>query len=93
MADLSSSPSMSSSIVGPSSLAEVTAIVKALNFNLSIKLDETNYVYWKMQVKAAIRGVGLECLINESDFTPSSDSDDTELFKEVWKRADNYLVC
>ncbi|KAK9111788.1 hypothetical protein Scep_019307 [Stephania cephalantha] len=46
-------------------LPDVTAIARALNFSLPIKLDDTNYIHRKVQIRAAIKGLGLNFLITE----------------------------
>ncbi|KAK9104520.1 hypothetical protein Scep_021364 [Stephania cephalantha] len=55
MVNLSSS---SSSI-----FADVAVVAKSFNFNLPFKLNESNFSYWKVQVRAAVRALGLELLL------------------------------
>ncbi|KAL5743736.1 hypothetical protein ACOSQ2_026852 [Xanthoceras sorbifolium] len=49
---------------------DYSSLAKTLNFNLPLKLDKTNYIYWKTQVLLAIRSVDLEDYISTSAFVP-----------------------
>ncbi|KAK9083599.1 hypothetical protein Scep_030070 [Stephania cephalantha] len=85
------SPSAPSSYsLGLSSISDVTAIAKALNFTLPNKLSGDNYSYWKIQVKSAVRGLGLKLLLEKAP--PPSTSDLTELDREIWVRTDHLLM-
>ncbi|KAK9169094.1 hypothetical protein Syun_001234 [Stephania yunnanensis] len=86
MAEGSSSEGDSGSL---STFADVTAIAKYLNFNLPTKLDEGNYIYWKVQVKAAIRALGLEFFIENKRASVTTDS---SIIDEVLSRCDNLLM-
>ncbi|KAK9166573.1 hypothetical protein Scep_001764 [Stephania cephalantha] len=86
MAEASSYEGDSGSI---STFADLTAIAKSLNFNLPTKLDEGNYIYWKVQVRAAIRALGLDFFIENKRSSVTSDSAVTD---EVLSRCDNLLM-
>ncbi|KAK9142504.1 hypothetical protein Syun_011904 [Stephania yunnanensis] len=55
--------SSSSSDSGSSLFVDVVAVARVLNFNLPLKLNESNFSYWKVQVRAAVRALGLEVLL------------------------------
>ncbi|KAK9114608.1 hypothetical protein Syun_021405 [Stephania yunnanensis] len=62
-----------------SKLQDVTTIARSLDFSLPMKLDDTNYIHWKVHIRAAIKG-GLSFPISEfsllaSDKLSSSSSD------------------
>ncbi|KAL5763417.1 hypothetical protein ACOSP7_019681 [Xanthoceras sorbifolium] len=42
---------------------DLTSVAKTLNFHISIKLDSSNYIYWKAQVLPAIRALELDDFI------------------------------
>ncbi|KAL5745143.1 hypothetical protein ACOSP7_026289 [Xanthoceras sorbifolium] len=42
---------------------DLTSVAKTLNFHISIKLDSSNYIYWKAQVLLAIRALELDDFI------------------------------
>ncbi|KAL5802268.1 hypothetical protein ACOSQ3_030728 [Xanthoceras sorbifolium] len=78
-------------------------IAKSMNFNLPIKLNHDNYIYWKALVMPAIRAMELEDFITGERICPSK-------FVEVlssngvdkvvalnpefsaWKRCDQFLL-
>ncbi|KAL5775691.1 hypothetical protein ACOSP7_013248 [Xanthoceras sorbifolium] len=46
-------------------------IAKSMNFNLPIKLNRDNYIYWKALVMPAIRAIELEDIITGEQLCPS----------------------
>ncbi|KAL5854638.1 hypothetical protein ACOSQ4_004440 [Xanthoceras sorbifolium] len=49
---------------------DYSSLAKTLNSNLPLKLDKTNYIYWKTQVLPAIRALDLEDYISSSALVP-----------------------
>ncbi|KAL5825256.1 hypothetical protein ACOSQ3_021319 [Xanthoceras sorbifolium] len=47
------------------------SLAKTLHFNLPIKLDESNYIYWKTQILPAVNALDVESFINETTVPPS----------------------
>ncbi|KAL5758381.1 hypothetical protein ACOSP7_020992 [Xanthoceras sorbifolium] len=47
------------------------SLAKTLHFNLPIKLDESNYIYWKTQILPAVNALDLESFIDETAVPPS----------------------
>ncbi|KAL5854737.1 hypothetical protein ACOSQ4_004539 [Xanthoceras sorbifolium] len=95
------SPAMAS---GSEAVSKTSAFASHLNFNLSIKLDRKNYLFWKAQVLLAIRAYNLEEYIFESKPAPKKFIEvQGENFDEVttkvsdeflaWKKNDQLLVC
>ncbi|KAL5767184.1 hypothetical protein ACOSQ2_013967 [Xanthoceras sorbifolium] len=77
-----------------------SAFTSHLNFNLPIKLDRTNYLFWKAQVLPAIRAYNLEEYIFESKpapkkFVVEQGAVTTKVSDEflAWKKNDQLLVC
>ncbi|KAL5773722.1 hypothetical protein ACOSP7_013363 [Xanthoceras sorbifolium] len=80
------------------------SISKALNFNLSVKLNRDNFIHWKVQILPAIRALQLKDFINEGKLCPNrfvtiihADSlvKETVVNEEFveWERADQLLLC
>ncbi|KAL5753576.1 hypothetical protein ACOSP7_021796 [Xanthoceras sorbifolium] len=89
---------------GSKAVSTTSAFTSHLNLNLPIKLDRTNYIFWKAQVLPAIRAYNLEEYIFESKPAPkkfvevqseNSDEVTTQLSDEflAWKKNDQLLVC
>ncbi|KAK1552652.1 hypothetical protein Q3G72_020893 [Acer saccharum] len=56
----------------PESMAgDFTSLSKAMHFNLQVKLDNDNYIYWKAQVLRVIRAFELEDFISGLKSAPS----------------------
>ncbi|KAL5856397.1 hypothetical protein ACOSQ3_003855 [Xanthoceras sorbifolium] len=53
------------------SCMDFSSLAKTLHFNLPIKLDESNYIYWKTQILPAINALDLESFIDETKTPPS----------------------
>ncbi|KAK2639938.1 hypothetical protein Ddye_027733 [Dipteronia dyeriana] len=49
-----------------SSSIDFLSLAKTLNFNVHIKLDKNNYIYWKTQILQAIHALDLEGFITRS---------------------------
>ncbi|KAL5790897.1 hypothetical protein ACOSQ2_005785 [Xanthoceras sorbifolium] len=49
---------------------DYSSLAKTLNSNVPIKLDKSNYIYWKTQVMPAIRALDLEDYISGSAVIP-----------------------
>ncbi|KAL5776264.1 hypothetical protein ACOSP7_009190 [Xanthoceras sorbifolium] len=47
-----------------------STLAKTLKSNMPIKLDKTNYIYWKTQVMPAVRALDLEDYISSSSVVP-----------------------
>ncbi|KAL5844316.1 hypothetical protein ACOSQ4_010274 [Xanthoceras sorbifolium] len=58
----------------PTAVAQIdySSLAKTLNSNIPIKLDKTNYIYWKTQVMPAIRTLDLEDYISSSSVVPEA---------------------
>ncbi|KAL5778583.1 hypothetical protein ACOSQ2_009320 [Xanthoceras sorbifolium] len=54
-----------------SSTMDFGSLAKTLHFNLPIKLDEDNYIYWKTQILPAVNALDLEEYIDSSKHPPS----------------------
>ncbi|KAL5778513.1 hypothetical protein ACOSQ2_009250 [Xanthoceras sorbifolium] len=78
-------------------------IAKSMNFNLPIKLNRDNYIYWKALVMPNIRAIELEDFITRERQCPSkfvevlfSNGVDKELVLNlefsIWKRFDQFLL-
>ncbi|KAL5831806.1 hypothetical protein ACOSQ4_017160 [Xanthoceras sorbifolium] len=68
-------------------------ISKNLNFNLPIKLDDNNYIYWKTQILPVIRAYDLEEFIFGSTRCPAKfvESIDEESGESIQTYNDDYL--
>ncbi|KAK3218135.1 hypothetical protein Dsin_012105 [Dipteronia sinensis] len=49
---------------------DFSSLAKTLSLNLTLKLDHSNYIYWKTQVFTAIEALDLECFINGENVPP-----------------------
>ncbi|KAL5761071.1 hypothetical protein ACOSQ2_019909 [Xanthoceras sorbifolium] len=89
--------------ITPSS-TDFVALAKSINFNISIKLDRDNYVYWKAHVLPGIEAFKLDDLILGLKPIPpkyievcsaSDGSKETIINKDFisWRKADKLLVC
>ncbi|KAL5860758.1 hypothetical protein ACOSQ3_002074 [Xanthoceras sorbifolium] len=69
-------------------------ISKNLNFNLPIKLDDNNFIYWKTQILPVVRAFDLEDFIFGATTCPSKfvDSVDEESGEHIQCYNDDYLV-
>ncbi|KAL5767335.1 hypothetical protein ACOSQ2_014118 [Xanthoceras sorbifolium] len=93
----------------PSSLPQISvpsmdlpSLVKTLNYHINIKLDSSNYNYWKVQVLPAIRALELDDFISSLKVCPSkhvagpvSDGVHTIVINPTytaWRRADQLLL-
>ncbi|KAL5763236.1 hypothetical protein ACOSP7_019500 [Xanthoceras sorbifolium] len=54
-----------------SSSMDFGSLAKTLHFNLPIKLDEINYIYWKTQILPAVNALDLVNFIDETKTPPS----------------------
>ncbi|KAL5757180.1 hypothetical protein ACOSQ2_021926 [Xanthoceras sorbifolium] len=108
---MASSSSLNTSTTGLPSLTAATVSISStsaftshLNFNLPIKLDRMNYLFWKAQVLPAIRAYNLEEYIFESKPAPNKyvveqNAGTSEVTTRVsdeflaWKKNDQLLVC
>ncbi|PON88107.1 hypothetical protein TorRG33x02_161330 [Trema orientale] len=68
VASSSSSSSSSLLISLPASMARFNPVI--FSHSLSIKLDEDNFLLWRQQVQAAVRGHRLHRYINEACAPP-----------------------
>ncbi|KAL5768050.1 hypothetical protein ACOSQ2_014833 [Xanthoceras sorbifolium] len=50
---------------------DFSSLAKTLHFNLPIKLDESNYIYWKTQILPAINALDFESFIDKTKTPPS----------------------
>ncbi|KAK3205305.1 hypothetical protein Dsin_019351 [Dipteronia sinensis] len=82
---------------------ESPVIAKSLNYNLQIKLNIDNYVYWKAVVLPAIRALETEDFINGVRFCPNKYVKDSDLVNDekdlvisnnflAWRRLDQFLL-
>ncbi|KAK1577018.1 hypothetical protein Q3G72_018477 [Acer saccharum] len=99
-------PSQSSqtrSSSNPLPTIESPMIAKTLNYNLPVKLNSDNYIYWKALVLPAIRALELEDFINGVRLCPSKFVDplnsnksenDMVINKDFlsWRRLDQFLL-
>ncbi|KAL5846290.1 hypothetical protein ACOSQ3_009814 [Xanthoceras sorbifolium] len=53
-----------------SSTMDFSSLAKTLHFNLPIKLDKDNYIYWKIQILSAVNALDLEEYIDSSKHPP-----------------------
>ncbi|KAL5740224.1 hypothetical protein ACOSQ2_029404 [Xanthoceras sorbifolium] len=63
-----------------SSTMDFGSLAKTLHFNLPIKLDEDNYIYWKTQILPAVNALDLEEYIDSSKHPPSQFTNQILLF-------------
>ncbi|KAK3194358.1 hypothetical protein Dsin_025668 [Dipteronia sinensis] len=49
---------------------DFSSLAKTLSLNLTLKLDHTNYIFWKTQVLTAIEALDLESFINGEKTLP-----------------------
>ncbi|KAL5790215.1 hypothetical protein ACOSQ2_005103 [Xanthoceras sorbifolium] len=54
-----------------SSSMDFCSLAKTLHFNLPIKLDESNYIYWKTQIIPAVNALDFKNFIDETKTPPS----------------------
>ncbi|KAL5840729.1 hypothetical protein ACOSQ4_013337 [Xanthoceras sorbifolium] len=54
-----------------SSSMDFGSLAKTLHFNLLIKLDENNYIYWKTQILPTVNALDLEDFIDSTKSPPS----------------------
>ncbi|KAL5805177.1 hypothetical protein ACOSQ3_031977 [Xanthoceras sorbifolium] len=84
--------------------SQVSSLSSNLNFKLPIKLDHTNYNYWRMQVLPAIRAFDLEdfvlnCTRCPEKFVESSIEGSAQTVQVIseefllWKKTDQLIVC
>ncbi|KAI9194625.1 hypothetical protein LWI28_007714 [Acer negundo] len=84
---------------------DLNSLGKALNFHVSLKLDTTNYIYWKAQVLPVIRALDLDDIvlglkICPEKFVESTSTTQNGVEKEIavniayttWRRADQMLL-
>ncbi|KAF7813088.1 Retrovirus-related Pol polyprotein from transposon TNT 1-94 [Senna tora] len=88
-ADLVDPKAPQSSSTSSIPLIEKEKKVIAFNHNLSVKLDDKNYLLWRHQILAALEGHDLEKYITGSRFVPPKF--DTEGDREAGKLSLNYL--
>ncbi|KAL5766409.1 hypothetical protein ACOSP7_017026 [Xanthoceras sorbifolium] len=69
-------------------------ISKNLNFNLPIKQDDNNFIYWKRHILPVIRDFNLEDFIFGATTCPLKfvDSIDEELGEKIQTYNDDYLT-
>ncbi|KAL5830513.1 hypothetical protein ACOSQ3_019981 [Xanthoceras sorbifolium] len=100
-----SNSSMAAAIATPVSAAPFSSpFTSQLNFNLPVKLDRNNYIFWRAQVLPAIRAYNLEEYVFETKPAPAkfvhvtnpvTNEVTTSLNNDflVWKKNDQLLVC
>ncbi|KAL5794665.1 hypothetical protein ACOSP7_003259 [Xanthoceras sorbifolium] len=111
MADprLSSSSTFQININLPATMNQIdySSLTKTLNSNVPMKLDKSNYIYWKTQVMPAIGALDLEDYISGSAVIPEPyidvhtdiEGERTLIQKQVnpayshWKKTDQILLC
>ena len=80
---------------------DFSSLAKTLSLNLTLKLDHSNYIYWRTQVLTAIEALDLESMINGEKQPPPKfiqvQSGDKEEQHEnpsfiVWKKTDKLLM-
>ncbi|KAL5827991.1 hypothetical protein ACOSQ4_019788 [Xanthoceras sorbifolium] len=82
---------------------DFSSLAKPVTFNLSVKLNNDNYTYWKVQVLHTIRALELEDLISSDKVPPNQfkiiqSSDSSVIESQVnkaymaWKRLDQLLL-
>ncbi|KAL5819164.1 hypothetical protein ACOSQ4_023006 [Xanthoceras sorbifolium] len=71
------------------SCMDFSSLAKTLHFNLPIKLDESNYIYWKTQILPAINALDLE-ISDESGGIRVEQHLNPEFQK--WKKSDQILL-
>lgn len=80
---------------------DFSSLAKTLSLNLTLRLDHSNYIYWRTQVLTTIEALDLEGLINGAKSPPSKfitvRSGDTEEQQENpefanWRRSDKLLM-
>ena len=49
---------------------DFSSLAKTLSLNLTLKLDHSNYIYWRTQVLTAIEALDLEGVINGTKQPP-----------------------
>ncbi|KAL5760156.1 hypothetical protein ACOSP7_018658 [Xanthoceras sorbifolium] len=67
--DSATSVNINKTMASPST-SDLNAIAKTLTFNVSLKLDRSNYIHWKTPILPAIRAMDLEGLISSSTQGP-----------------------
>ncbi|KAL5842008.1 hypothetical protein ACOSQ3_012611 [Xanthoceras sorbifolium] len=71
MASSSSNTCQQTQQTQQSSSMDFGSLAKTLHFNLPIKLDESNYIYWKIQIIPVVNALDLENFIDETKTPPS----------------------
>ncbi|KAI9198027.1 hypothetical protein LWI28_008821 [Acer negundo] len=66
-----------------------------LKLELTVKLDHNNFLLWKQQVQAAIKGIQLSAYIDPSISPPSSKNLDGTMNESYldWEQQDQILLC
>ncbi|KAL5835320.1 hypothetical protein ACOSQ4_014817 [Xanthoceras sorbifolium] len=88
----------------PASTTSFSSAAVKLNFNLPVKLDKNNYIYWSAQVLPAIRAYNLEEYIFETKPAPPKfvqvvNNETHEVTSKLndefltWKKNDQLLMC
>ncbi|KAL5765599.1 hypothetical protein ACOSP7_016216 [Xanthoceras sorbifolium] len=86
---------------------DYSSLAKTLNSNVPMKLDKSNYIYWKTPVMPAIRALNLEDYISSSaaileayiEVHTHVEGEETLIQKQVnpayshWKKSDQILLC
>ncbi|KAL5735768.1 hypothetical protein ACOSP7_030223 [Xanthoceras sorbifolium] len=86
---------------------DYASLAKTLNSNQPLKLDKSNYIFWKTQVLPAIRSMDLEDYIDSSVPQPQryievhtcnesgeiSTQQQLNPFYVIWKKTDQILLC
>ncbi|KAL5753235.1 hypothetical protein ACOSQ2_023742 [Xanthoceras sorbifolium] len=85
------------------SLTDFAVITKSITFNVPVKLNRDNYVYWKARVLLAIEAFDLDDFISGLKLIPakfieivsSNREKETVINKEFtsWRKAERLLVC
>ncbi|KAL5758033.1 hypothetical protein ACOSP7_020644 [Xanthoceras sorbifolium] len=70
---------------------DFSSLAKTLHFNLPIKLDEDNFIYWKTQILPAINALDLEDFI-DSTKTPPSHNQSQQQPQANFHQASAYLA-
>ncbi|KAL5822970.1 hypothetical protein ACOSQ4_020870 [Xanthoceras sorbifolium] len=85
---------------------DFSSLAKTLHFNLPIKLDEDNFIYWKTQILPAINALDLEDFIDSTKTPPSQfinvqvcdENGETHIEQQPnkeyqkWKKSDQILL-
>ena len=98
MATIPSSPSC---IISPSPTSTTAMAMPSALPSVSIKLDRTNYLFWKSQILPAMRAHDLESFLLNTKLKPEeyiADSTDADQSPQInlayvfWRRTDQFVL-